>query len=71
MRLASNWEKRARHSKSFKLNAIGVILSSVALAFPYLFGVIDISPTLFVVILLVINLMAGLFRLMYNPELDD
>ena len=71
MKLASNWGQRARYSKSFKLNVIGVILSSVALAFPYLFGVIDISPTAFVIILLVINLMAGLFRLMYNPELDD
>lgn len=71
MKLADDWKIIAKKSWSFRWNIAGVVLGSIALAFPYLYGEIDVTPTTFALIFLFINLGAGFVRLLYQPGFED
>ena len=70
MRLAPNWKRIARYSQAFWINVIGSILGSIALGFQFLFGVVQVDPVTFVAILTGLNLLAAVFRLIFQKQLS-
>lgn len=71
MQLDKNWKTIAKKSWSFKWNILGVVLGSVALAFPYFYDMMILSPSVFAVVFLCINLGAGFVRLLYQPGFEE
>lgn len=69
MRLAPNWKRIARYSQAFWINVIGSILGSIAMGWQFLFGVVAVSPFTFVAILTGLNVVAAIFRLVFQKQL--
>lgn len=71
MKLAPNWKRIVRYSQSFWINVIASLLGSLALGFHFLFGIIPLDPITFIIIMVLLDLAAVVFRLVFQKKLSN
>lgn len=74
MKLVADWRRVLRHAWSVHLTiaaALVALIGAADTAWPFLDGIVPVSPTVFALIAGVLSFAATLSRFVYQPEMHD